>query len=64
MNKNVGIAMLIIGVVLLVLGMQEYGAFGSSVSRAIGRGPSNRALLLLISGGVCAAIGGMQIFKK
>ena len=64
MNKNVGIAMLIIGVVLLVLGMQEFGAFGSSVSRAIGRGPSNRALLLLIGGGVCAAIGGMQIFKK
>ena len=64
MNKNVGIALLVIGVVLLVLGMQEFGAFGSSVSRAIGRGPSNRALLLLIGGGVCAAIGGMQIFKK
>ena len=64
MNKNAGIALLIIGVVLLVLGMQEFGAFGSSVSRALGRGPSNRALLLLISGGVCTAIGVTQVFKK
>ena len=64
MNKYVGIVLLIIGVVLLVLGMQEFGAFGSSVSRALGRGPSTRAWILLISGGVCAAFGGMQVFKK
>jgi hypothetical protein len=64
MNRNVGIALLVIGVVLLVLGMQEFGAFGSSVSRALGRGPSNRALILLIGGGVCAAIGVMQVFRK
>ena len=64
MNKNVGIALLVIGVVLLVLGMQEFGAFGSSVSRVLGRGPSDRALVLLISGGVCTAIGVIQVFKK
>lgn len=64
MNKNVGIALLVIGVVLLVLGMQEFGAFGSSISRALGRGPSTRAWFLLISGGVCAAIGGLQVFKN
>ena len=64
MNKNVGIVLLVIGVVLLVLGMQEFGAFGSSVSRALGRGPSTRAWYLLISGGVCASIGAMQIFKR
>jgi hypothetical protein len=64
MNMKVGVALLVIGVVLLVLGMQEFGAFGSSVSRALGRGPSTRAWFLLISGGVCAAIGGMQVYKK
>ena len=64
MNKNMGIALLVIGVVLLVLGIQEFGAFGSSVSRTLGRGPSTRAWFLLISGGVCAAIGGMQVFKS
>jgi Protein of unknown function (DUF3185). len=64
MNKNLGIVLLIIGVVLLVLGMQEYGAFGSSVSRALGRGPSDRAWFLFIGGGACTAFGIMQVFRK
>jgi len=64
MKKNLGIVLLIIGVILLVLGMQEFGAFGSSVSRALGRGPSERALFLLIGGGACTAFGMMQVFRK
>ena len=64
MNKIVGVVLLVIGVVLLVLGMQEFGAFGSSISRALGRGPSTRAWYLLISGGICAFLGAMQVFKK
>ena len=65
MNKNVvSIAVLVVGVVLIVLGLQEYGEFGSSVSRAIGRGPSTRALVLLACGGACAAFGVLKIFRK
>lgn len=65
MNKNiVNIIILAVGVVLIVLGLQEYGAFGSTVSRAVGRGPSTRALVLLACGGACAAFGTMKIFKK
>jgi len=38
MHKNtISIALLVVGVVLLVLGLQEYGAFGSQISRALGR---------------------------
>jgi hypothetical protein len=64
MNKNVGIVLLIIGVILLVLGMQEFGAFGSSVSRALGRGPSDRAWILLIGGALCSGFGVISIFRK
>lgn len=65
MNKNiVNIIILAVGVALIVLGLQEYGAFGSSVSRAIGRGPSTRAWVLLACGGACAAFGMIRIFKK
>jgi len=32
MKKNLGIVLLVIGIILLVLGMQEFGAFGSSIS--------------------------------
>ena len=64
-NKNsISIGVLVVGVALIVLGLQEYGAFGSSVSRALGRGPSTRALALLAVGGACAAYGAMKSFKK
>jgi hypothetical protein len=65
MSKNtIGIVLLVGGVVLLVLGLQEYGAFGSKISRALGRGPSERAWILLISGAVGAALGAMRLLKK
>jgi hypothetical protein len=64
MNKNVSIVLLVIGVVLLVLGLQEFGAFGSRISRALGRGPSERAWFLMIGGAVCTVFGGMGVFKK
>ena len=64
MNKNVSIVLLVIGIVLLVLGLQEFGAFGSSISRALGRGPSERTWLLMIGGAVCTVLGGMGVFKK
>jgi hypothetical protein len=63
MKKNLGIVFLVIGVVLLVLGMQEYGAFGSSVSRAFGRGPSDRAWVLFISGAICSGLGIIRILR-
>ena len=64
MNKNVSIVLLVIGIVLLVLGFQEFGAFGSRLSRALGSGPSERALFLMIGGAVCTVFGGRGIFKK
>ncbi len=64
MNRNVGIVLLVIGIVLLVLGLQEFGAFGSRISRALGRGPSERAWLLMIGGVVCTVFGGRSVLKK
>ena len=65
MNKNaVSIALLVVGVVLLVLGLQEYGAFGSKISRSLGSGPLERTWFLIIGGAVCAGFGAPRIFKK
>jgi hypothetical protein len=65
MHKNtISIVLLVVGVVLLVLGLQEYGAFGSQISRALGRGPSERAWFLMISGAACAGFGALRIFRK
>jgi len=65
MNKKViSLVFLIVGVVLLVLGFQELETFGSRLSRAVGRGPSPRAVDLLITGGACTAFGGLRLFKN
>jgi threonine/homoserine/homoserine lactone efflux protein len=65
LNKNtISIVILVVGVVLLVLGLQEYGAFGSKISRALGRGPSERAWFLMIGGAVFTAFGAVGLLKK
>ena len=63
-RKQIGVAMLVVGVILLVLGFNEYGAFGSRVARTLGAGPSNKVLAFFIIGGVCTALGLMQTMKK
>lgn len=63
-RKLIGVALLAVGVILLVLGFNEYGAFGSRLARALGSGPSNKVLMLFITGGVCTALGLMQTLKK
>lgn len=65
MNKNqIGIALLVVGIILLVLGFNEYGTFGSRLGRALGAGMSNKVLALFIIGGVCTALGLTQTLKK
>lgn len=56
-KKLISIILLVVGVVLLLQGINEYGAFGSKLSRAFSGEISVRTLALLIGGGVCAAIG-------
>lgn len=57
-NKRlISIILLIVGVVLLMQGINEYGAFGSKLSRAFSGDISLRTIALLIGGGVCAAMG-------
>jgi hypothetical protein len=60
----VAIALLVVGVVLLVLGFQEYGAFGSKLGRALGQAPSGKVLIFFIAGGICSALGLFGIVKK
>ena len=60
----VAIVLLVVGVVLLVLGFQEYGAFGSKITRALGSKPSGEVLAYFIGGGVCALAGVFKLIKK
>lgn len=57
MKSTIPIALLVTGVVLLVLGFNASESLGSSVSRLFTGEPTDRAIWLLIGGGVATAVG-------
>jgi len=63
-NTTIGVAILVVGIVLLVLGFNEYGTFGSRAGRMLGTGVSNKVLILFIAGGVCTVLGLVQTLRK
>lgn len=63
-SKMIGIVLLVVGVALLVWGFDVYGAFGSKLGRAISDDISNKALALLIIGGICSGLGIYKVLGK
>jgi cytosine/uracil/thiamine/allantoin permease len=57
MNQTIGIALLILGIVLLIFGFNESHSFSSSVSRAFTNSPSDRSMWFLIGGAVAMGVG-------
>jgi hypothetical protein len=57
LNKGVFLALLVLGVVLLVLGVIESDSVSSSFSRLFTGEPTDKAIWLLIGGGLAAAAG-------
>lgn len=64
MKNTISIVILVIGVVLLVLGFNEYGTFGSRASRMLGGGVSNKVMVLFIIGAACTVYGLFKTLKK
>ena len=58
MNKPVSIALLIIGCVLVVYGINASNSVGSDVSRAFTGAPTDKTVWLLV-GGILAGITGL-----
>lgn len=63
-NAGLNLVILVVGIVLLVLGFNEYGAFGSRAGRMLGFGISNRVVLFFIAGAACTAYGLVKILNK
>lgn len=62
--KLLWIAFLVVGVVLLVLGFQEYQAIGSKLGRALGKTPSREMILYLVGGGGFSLAGLIGILRN
>ena len=57
MRSVVGIALLVVGVVLFIFGMQASASLGSRLSELFTGAPSDRTLWLLVAGAVAAILG-------
>jgi hypothetical protein len=57
MNKAVSLALLVVGIVLIVFGVNATESFSSDVSRFFTGSPTDKALWLLIGGIVAALVG-------
>jgi hypothetical protein len=64
MTKPVGIALLVLGVILLVVGFNESNSFASDVNRVFNNAPTDRAMWFMIGGGVSAVLGVFFLMKR
>ncbi len=64
MNKSIPVALLAVGVILLVFGLNAYHSASSDVSRFFTGAPTDKALWLLIGGVVVGIIGFSGLVQK
>lgn len=63
MNKGISIALLIVGIILLIYGINAYNSASSSISQAVQGAPSNKAIWLIVLGVLGAIIGGFGLIR-
>lgn len=63
MNRMLSSVLLLIGLVLLVMGVNEADSVASSFSRLFTDEPTDRALWLLIGGGALVLVGGSGLAR-
>ncbi len=65
MNKLISLALIVGGVILVVMGISAIDSFGSDISRFFTGAPTDKAVWLLIGGGVAtlAGLSGVTLFR-
>ena len=64
MNKIIGIALLVVGLMLIGFGINASESFGSDVSRFFTGTPTNKSIWLLIGGAVSSCVGLFLCFAR
>jgi len=64
MSKIASIALLVVGVVLLVYGLNASDSFSSSVSRAVNGAPTDKTIWLIALGVIGLIAGGFGLFFR
>jgi len=64
MNRGIGLALLAVGIVLLIFGIQASDSLSSDVSRFFTGSPTDRSIWLLIGGIVAIVLGSILSLGK
>ncbi|MFA5350439.1 MAG: DUF3185 family protein [Candidatus Omnitrophota bacterium] len=64
MNKGMSVALLVVGIILLVSGLNAYHSASSDVSRFFTGAPTDKALWLLIGGSIASIVGFSGLVRK
>jgi hypothetical protein len=64
MNKNMSVALLVVGIILLVFGVNAYHSASSNVSRFFTGAPTDKALWFLIGGAAASIAGFLGLVRK
>lgn len=62
-NKQIGIALLVIGAILLTWGYDVSGSFSAQINKAFTGSVPDKAMYLYIGGAVCVVLGLYRLFK-
>ncbi len=62
-KKLLGLILMIVGVLLILWGVQMYGSFGSELSRAFSGSPTDKTIGAFIVGAVSLVVG-LVFYRK
>ena len=63
-SSKIGIILLVVGIGLLLWGINLYGAFGDRLARTFTGASTNETMIFLIAGAVCTVLGAVMLYKK
>ena len=64
MNRSTGIALLVVGVVLLVMGFSAAESLSSEISKFFSGTPTNKSIWLIIGGVACLVMGLVSMGRR
>ena len=62
MNRIAGIATLAVGIILLIWGISAADSVGSAFSKLFTGAPTDKAIFLILGGGLLTAVGAGTLF--
>ncbi len=62
MNKALSIAILVVGVVLLIFGINAHDSLASSAKEAVTGAPTDKSIWLIVLGLIGIIVGGLSSF--